>query len=169
MRLLGLASVCLASGALAQPVTRAEVSATLVKTEGIFRTVLKLPAKTILASTDKALATRAQIIDGFYALYTVAKPKFTMSLPAVPYEPKRLAADIKGETRIRLEKLIKEGFVAPYGPLATSPGAGLSVAEYGDALGQVIARTMERTHLPSTAWSPYLQGPNGPPPPKKKG
>ena len=109
MRLLGLLAVCLvSSGALAQPVTRAEVSATLVKTEGIFRTVLKLPAKTILASTDKALATRAQIIDGFYALYTVAKPKFTMSLPAVPYEPKRLAADIKGETRIRLEKLIKE-------------------------------------------------------------
>lgn len=170
MRPLCLAFVCAVSiGNAQQPVTVAEMSSTLAKTEDIFRTVLKLPVKTTLASGNKATATRAQIIDGFFSLYTVAKPKFTMSLPAVTYDQKRLSADIKGETRQRLERLIREGFIAPYGPLATSKGNGLTVSEYGDALGQVIARTMERTHLPSTAWSPYLQGPNGPPPPKKKG
>ena len=160
---------CTALAHAQEAVTIAEMSSTLIKTEGIFRTVLKLPAKTTLASSNKATATRAQIVDGFFALFTVAKPKFTMSLPAVPYDPKRLSADIKGEARQRLERLIREGFIAPYGPLATSKGSGLTISEYGDALGQVIARTMERTHLPSTAWSPYLQGPNGPPPPKKKG
>lgn len=154
-------------------VTVQELGLSLAKTDSIFRKVLKLggrmSAQTTVTGKADRVATRIQIVDGFSRMVALAKPKFTISLPTVKYDPKRIAPEFKGDTRKRLELLIRDGFVAPYGPLATGKRIGLTVQEFGDALGMLITRTMELTHMPSSDWSPYLQGPDGPPPPKSGG
>jgi hypothetical protein len=161
--------VCASTLAQGELVTQSEVAETAGKTETIFRTVLKLPAGRPNFAQGAKAATRTQILASFWTLYSLAKPKFTFSLPPVTYDPKRLTSEFKGDQRKHLESLIRDGFVAPYGPLSTGTRTGLTITEYGDALGMFIARTMERTHMPSTAWSPYIQGPGGPPvAPKKK-
>lgn len=149
--------------------THAEFTATLDRTESIFRTVLRLPGKATERKGDDKTISRVEIVDGFYGLHSLVKPKFTISLRPVPYDSARISSEFTWETKKRLESLISEGFVAPYGPLVTGQRPGLTIEQYGDALGQFIARTMERTHMPSPYWSPYLQGPDGPPSPKRGG
>jgi hypothetical protein len=135
-----------------------EVAVTIHRTDAIFRTVLKLPPGKPPAKPKDAVASRKEILDGFWRLYSTAKPKFVFTLMPVQFDEKRIAPEYKGEDRVRLSTLIRGGFVAPYGPLSTGTRAGLTIEEYGDALGQVISRAMEYTHTPSRQYSPYLQG-----------
>lgn len=148
-----------ASQALAQDYVRTgELAATLDRTDAIFRTVLKLPPAKPPPAPKDGIASRVEIVEGFWRLYSLAKPKFVFSLRPVQFDAKRISPEFKGPVRERLITLVAGGFVAPYGPLTTGHRSGLTPEEYGDALGQFIARTMERTHTPSRQFSPYLQG-----------
>lgn len=76
------------------------------------------------------------------------------------YDAKRFkvgSASAKGA----LNKLVAWGFVAPVGPLASGPKPGLTVAQFGDAVGFFMARLADVTHMPSPKWSPYLQPNDG--------
>ncbi|HRI42654.1 MAG TPA: hypothetical protein PLL78_01040 [Fimbriimonadaceae bacterium] len=135
-----------------------ELAVTIQRTDTIFRTVLKLPAPSPPTKPKDEVASRLQILEGFWRLYSTAKPKFVFTLTPVKFDAKRLSSVFKGVARERLVTLIQGGFVAPYGPLATGTRSVLTLEEYGDALGHLIARAMERTHTPSRQYSPYLQG-----------
>ena len=68
------------------------------------------------------------------------------------------------QTRVRnaspqLLNLIRGGYVAKIGPVATAKGNQLTASEFGDALGFFLARVAETTYTPSTRWSPVMQPP----------
>jgi hypothetical protein len=137
-------------------VTQAEAVAVLSRAEKIMRSVLGIrggPATTLKAGS--APVTNAQIVKEFDRLYSLAKPTFKFTPPKVKYDPKVLAAN-DAATKAALEKLVGWGFVARLGPLATSKKDGLSIPQFGDAIGFFLTRLSDLSHTPSTRWSPYL-------------
>jgi hypothetical protein len=76
------------------------------------------------------------------------------------YDAKRFKV-ASSSARSALTRLVAWGFVAPVGPLAGGPKPGLTVAQFGDAVGFFMARLADVTHMPSPKWSPYLQPNDG--------
>lgn len=138
------------------PVTVAEVYATVDRLETAIRKVVLREKATYTprkVGADRP-ATRPEIIAEFYRLYLSAKPKFKFTPRPVPYNAKLFT--ISSEAREPLEKLVKTGFIGKVAPVATGTGPGLTIEEYGDALGFFMARIGDLTHTPSSKWSPYM-------------
>lgn len=137
--------------------SRGEVNEALIKVEASVRSVLKLPsaAHGAISEPDKT-ATRAFIVERFVALFRVAEPKFAYTPRPAKLDWKRIRPleDPAQDANLRL--LARWTCVAPYGPLTTS-GGGLSLEEFGDALGFFVARVADLTHTPTTKFSPFLQ------------
>lgn len=139
-----------------------EANATFTKYERVIRKVLGLPGTSAPApSKDTKPATRAQILNGMNRLFEMAKPEFKMTPRDTRYDANQFSIPRGNPSRGVLEKLVKWGFVGKVSPLATSKNDGLSLAEFGDAMGLFLARIADLTHTPSTKFSPYLQGSGG--------
>ncbi|HRF60440.1 MAG TPA: hypothetical protein PLH94_11090 [Fimbriimonadaceae bacterium] len=162
-RLLCLLLVCHTSLACAQnePVTQGEVRGTLLQTEKHFRAVLKMPPPKPSGKMlgDGEPTTRRFTIERFAALVETLRPKFKIRPRPLRFDEKRLAK-LPDALRTKLIALVRGGFIAPLGPLATAKGESVTLKEYGDALGYLISRLAEVTHMPSTKFSPYLQPPD---------
>ncbi|RYG32216.1 hypothetical protein EON81_21160 [bacterium] len=139
------------------PVTRAEAAAVLGKLERAFRTVLSVPSSgrsTLMP--DRTPVTRAAVLAEFDRLVKVAEPAFKVTPRPVKFDSKRFT--VKDTTALaRLSNLVKGGYVAKIGPLATGARDTLTTAEFGDAVGFLLARVSEASTMPSTKWTPYLQ------------
>lgn len=161
--LLPVLLCCVASFAWGQkePVTQGEVRGTLLTTEKHFRTVLKMPppkpSGKMLGDGDPT--TRTFIIQRFAVFVETFRPKFKIRPRPLSVDLKRLGS-FPEPVRNKLVALIRGGFVAPFGPLATGKEERMTLKEYGDALGFLITRIAEVTHMPSPKFSPYLQPPD---------
>lgn len=135
-------------------VTVGEVNQVMSKVEAATRRILKLGGATAKPATGAKAATRAEVINAYYSVYELARPKFRIAPNPIAYDVKVFS--VSGESLKKLEVLVRQGFVGKVGPLATSKQSGLSLQEFGDSLGLFVARLADLTHTPSRQWSPYL-------------
>lgn len=136
-----------------------EANATFIKYERIIRKVLGMPGTTAPTPLkDQKPATRVQILNGMNRLFEMTKPEFKMTPRDTKYDANLIAIPRGNPNRAVLEKLIKWGFVGKVSPLATGKTDGLTLAEFGDAMGLFLTRIADLTHTPNTKFSPYLQG-----------
>lgn len=148
----------LSVSAMAQtaPVTRGEVHAATARLEALVREVLRLPAGAAPApAKPDEVATRTEVTQALARLFRVAEPKFVYTPRPQKFDAGRVRKLPVAADQATLERLIRWGCVAPYGPLATN-AAGLTPKELGDALGFCVARLAELTHTPSSKFSPGL-------------
>ncbi|CAN5656432.1 hypothetical protein BH11ARM2_BH11ARM2_30170 [soil metagenome] len=139
------------------PVTRAEAAAVLGKLERAFRSVLSVPPKgKSNLVPDRTPITRSAIISEFDRLVVIAEPSFKVTTRPVKYDAARFTIK-DASAKSQLGKLVKGGYVARIGPLATGSKDTLTTAEFGDAVGFLLARVSEASTMPSTKWTPYLQ------------
>lgn len=138
------------------PVTKAEAQATFRHVADLFRTVWHVSVSPIkFAGGAAAPVTRSEVIAEFIRLYKSAEPVFIVTPKAVKIDVDRLVFD-KPSEKSELEMMVERGCVGNYGPLATGKKTTLTVSQFGDALGFLLARIGECTHTPSSKWTPYL-------------
>jgi hypothetical protein len=139
------------------PVTQSEASAVFVRARNVINVarIAKIPTKTKLGSSNQ-LITRDMVILEMARLLKESEPAIKLVPRPVVFNATLLKAGSPG-SKSALLKLVKWGFVAPVGPLATGPTANLTPREFGDAVGFFLARLTDVTHMPSIKWSPYLQ------------
>jgi hypothetical protein len=145
------------AGEAQAPVTQAEAAAAMDRAEAIVRRVLGLPEAALRPAppASDAPATRSGIVRDFGRLFRLAEPRFVFTPRPQRFDAARLRRLPAASDQAQLERLVRWGAVAPYGPLATNPG-GLSPEEFGDALGFLVARIAELTHTPDARFSPGL-------------
>jgi len=139
-------------------VTAAEARAVFTRAERVIAATLKVPVlgKVGIAASSRPM-TRTQAVTEFSRLFQMASPSFKLTPRPVKFEAQRLKmADPAARQKLTL--LVQAGAVAPFGPVASGPSDSLSVKEFGDALGFLLARIAEMSHLPSRKWTPALQG-----------
>jgi hypothetical protein len=138
------------------PVTQAEAKAVFIKAATVLKPVIggNFPAPK-LANSAKAVS-RAEVVEEFTRLFMAAKPAFKLIPRKVRFDAARLTLKDPAQ-RKNIERLIAFGAVAKMGPLAAGNKEELSVQEFGDAVGFLVARIAEVTHMPSAKWTPSLQ------------
>ena len=136
-------------------VTGQDATAVFGKVQAAFIYVLAVkPLAPTRIKTSSAPIDRKEVVGEFLRLREMAAPAFRMKLRPARYDKSRWTWNTAD-----LESLVKEGYVAPLGPLTTNKVSSLTPAEFGDALGFFLARISQVTHQPSTKWTPYLQPP----------
>jgi hypothetical protein len=138
------------------PVTRSEAAAVFARARKAINLsrIANVPEKPTIAAGNQTV-TREEIILEMAKIFEGSK-KAVKFMPALTkYEPKHLKAGSVG-SKAALQKLVSWGFIAPVGALATGPKPGLSVQQFGDAVGFFMARLADVTHMPSPRWSPYM-------------
>ncbi len=138
-------------------VTGTEVNAVLAKFDKVARKVVGLSGSTSLKSNGSKAATRFEICSDLWAIAQACEPKFKISPKAIAFEKSRIRSSNTQELAL-YTKMIRGGWIAPIGPLATNRLDSLTTREFGDALGYFALRLMELTQTPKTKWSPYLHG-----------
>lgn len=138
-------------------VTVEEVIKTMRRCEKAVRAVLHLkPATAPGLPADKAKpASRELVVDQFYRIFEVAKPEFKFTPRPLSFD-KKLIKPPTTKSREKLEKLISFGAVSASGPLATSTKDTLTIQQFGEATGLMLARLAELTHTPDSKFSPYM-------------
>lgn len=145
--------------ALSQSVlTVGDASKALRKVERSLIGVLKLQAEPkALPSKDlDKPAQREYIVLQFARMVDLAKGQFKVTPRPIPLDPKTVK--LSGNAKTALDRLVAGGFVASAGPLATGAKDTLTLHQFGDAVGLLIARIADLTHTPDSKYSPYLQG-----------
>jgi hypothetical protein len=139
-------------------VTVAEVAEVGAKVEHAIRKVILAgpPAPSKASPTEARVAIRSEIVAEFYRLFSLAKPQFKYTPRPVRFDSALITISRADPNREALETLIRFGCVGRVGPLCTGTGDGLTPAEFGDALGYLVARISDLTHTPSARWSPYM-------------
>ena len=150
--------VCLVGVASAAdaPVSRGEVAKVVNRVESVMRLTLGIPGSARMVKPAAGVATRVEVLGEFNRLYDLAYPKFKVT--AVPV--KVLASHYtvgKGVPLTQATRLVSAGCVSVVGPLVAGKTSGLSLEEFGDAVGYLLARIAELTHMPSTKFTPSLQ------------
>ncbi len=139
----------------AAPVTAREVRVAFVRAATLlFKVNGRALGTPRVPEADRA-ATRAEIVAEMGRFYTQAETTFRFIPANVRHDPTKYRMD--ASQRVTLDKLVTRGCVAPIGPLAVGPSAGLTPKEFGDALGFFVARLGQMGHLPSPQWTPILQ------------
>ena len=143
------------------PVTRAEAAAVFARARKVINKsrIAAVPEKSTIA-TDAKTVTREEVILEMAKIFEGSKKAVKFMPAPTKYDPKVLKAGSAG-SKAALQKLITWGFIAPVGALATGPKPGLSIQQFGDAVGFFMARMADVTHMPSPRWSPYLQPNDG--------
>ena len=137
-------------------VTGQDATVVFGKVQEAFAYVLSVPTTSTSAIKNTAVPVdRADVVKEFARLRTMAAPAFHMKMRSAKYDKSRWTWNSP-----ELELLVKEGYVAPLGPIATNKVSTLTPAEFGDALGYFLSRISQVTHQPSTKWTPYLQQPD---------
>lgn len=139
------------------PLSRAELTTTINRVGKLLTQVLTLeapiPAMKQPSAPSKP-ASREEVIEQFGRLFRSVSHRFRIKPRPVAFLAKEVR--VAGPVLPTLRLLVEWGCVAPVGPLATGPASGLTLAEYGDALGFFLARVAELTHTPSRKFTPYL-------------
>lgn len=140
------------------PVTCAEAFTMFQKVERALRAVNEItesgPASTIVPSSQPI--TREKTIIEMARLYELVKPKFTIRLRAISFDPATFT--LKDKTaRAEASKLVAAGCIGRYSQLVAGSTPTMQVGPFGDAVGLFIARISEFTHVPSSRFSPYLK------------
>lgn len=135
-------------------VTVGEANTVLYQLESATRKILKVGGTAKKPAESKKEATRTQVIDGLFAIYEVARPKFRIAPNPIKFDEK--VFNVTGQSKDRLSILVRQGFVGRVSALATSKTPGLTLEEFGDAVGLFVARLADLSHTPSRQWSPYL-------------
>lgn len=139
------------------PVTRSEAAAVFARTRKaiVEARVAQIAIKSAIP-TGNQLATREEVILEMARIMEAAKKSMKFLPAPVKHDPKLFKVG-SGAARTALAKLVAGGYVAPVGALATSSKPGLTLTQFGDAIGFFLARISDVTHMPSPKWSPYLQ------------
>jgi hypothetical protein len=138
-------------------VTQAELKQAFTRAFSAVKAAYKLDRAPTPGGDARSIpASRAEFLRYATELWTFAESGFVQTLRPVEFEATRVRIK-DSAARNRFAKLAKEGAVAPYGPIATNPREEMTAVEVGDALGFLIARIAERSNLPSSRWTPYLQ------------
>jgi hypothetical protein len=95
---------------------------------------------------------KSQVVAEFAAWRQLISTKLVSTPRPVPFDAKRL-----NSTDPRLAGLVKGGYVARIGPVATLKGNTLTASQFGDAIGYFLARVSEVTYVPSSKWTPIMQ------------
>lgn len=144
------------------PVTSGEVVKSMNRVDAALRSVLgakSAPAKP-LPKDAQTIAKKDMIVRHFYALYEVAKPYFKYTPRPINVDRNAMRA-APPDVRAALEKLVASGCVGSAGPLGAYTSDPMTIQQFGDALGLLVARLAELTHTPSSKFSPYLQSGGG--------
>lgn len=139
-------------------VTDIEALAAFDKIENAIKQVLGVPPSTSARSTGKGkAASRLLILSTISSLFSRARNVSIFTPRPLQFDRSRLTLFSDPSNEAKLEELIRWGAIAPVGPLAIWKKPGLTISEFGDALGYLTLRIAELTHTPSIKWSPYLQ------------
>lgn len=145
-------------GQEAQPVTRAEVRTVIQKLSAITYRVVRhqAPPKGKPAPPPSGLASRSEIVLLLDAVFEAARPEFKYTPNKLEFDAALLSIPRGDVARNKVEKLIAWGCIGRADPLATAAKPGLTLVEFGDAVGYFMSRIAELTHTPSTKYSPNL-------------
>ncbi len=140
------------------PVTQQEAAQSIAIVEKAVKRVLKLKGgSTPLIKLGSSPVTRDAVVLEFKRLFEEAKPNFEIKPTMEPVDRARFT--LKNPKAVEAAQiLVAYGTVGPVAPLVSGSKAGMSVQEFGDALGFFLARIAELTHVPDAKWSPYLHG-----------
>jgi hypothetical protein len=137
------------------PVTRAEAAAVFAKArKSINASRVAQVSPTSSIPVGNTPVTREEVIAEMSKIFEASKKSVKFMPIPVRYNP--AAFKVGAGVKPALSTLVSWGFVGSVSPLATSPKPGLTVAQFGDALGFFMARISDITHMPSPRWSPYL-------------
>lgn len=136
------------------PVTRAEARKVLDRAWSILAKGLKLtvPSPVKLVGSGDPIS-KNEILSEFALLANASAKYFKRSPRPSTFEAARLRTD--GDSA-QIKFLVSKGIVMPLGPLVTGKNGTVTTAEFGDAVGVLIARLADLCHLPSTKYSPNL-------------
>jgi hypothetical protein len=140
------------------PVTHAEAAATLEKAWKSLSVGLKAKGQNpVNLPSDSTPITKNEVLKAFKSIVVQVEPMFKRSSTKVRLSPTRIRKDFD----IALYKgLVENGFVMPVSPIMTGKNGTLSTYEFGDAVGVLLIRIADLTHLPSRKFTPALM-PNG--------
>ena len=165
LKLIALVTGCMVLSSVAwtqskAPVTVAEADAVFQKIDASIRSVLKIkPVDKKRFGPDRPI-TRAEVVARLDALFDTYRPKFQYTPRPFRYAPdviKRFNTDVV--TQNRMERLVRWGFLAPVGPVVTSPTDTLTIPEFADAVGYFMSQTAALTYFADPRWVPNLQPP----------
>jgi len=138
------------------PVTGQDATVVFGKVQTAFAYVLTVrPVRSSMIKNTVTPVDRREVVMEFIRLRSLASSAFRMKMRPARYDKSRWSWNSP-----ELELLVREGYIAPLGPITTNKAVTLSPAEFGDALGFFLARISQVTHQPSTKWTPYLQQPD---------
>lgn len=138
-----------------RPVTVHEARSSFNRCLGLLQKAIGSPLGTSKLPDANRAVTREEIVGEMTRIYAVLAPAYKFTPAPVKHDSS--VFKISAAQRANLDKLVTRGCVARIGPLAVGPAQGLTVSEFGDALGFFVARVTEMTHLPSPKWTPRLQ------------
>ncbi len=138
-----------------KPVTAREARETFGRMVALLTKVHGQPLGTGSIPLADRPVTRTETVAEMARIYRASEPTFRFTPAPTPYDASKFRIDAMQKTS--LGRLVKQGCVAPLGPLATGPGLGLTPKEFGDAVGFFMARLSQVSHMPSPKWTPMLQ------------
>jgi hypothetical protein len=141
------------------PVTRSEAAAIFARARKaiVAARIAQIPLKPTINPGNHTVP-REEIILEMAKILDQSRNSVKLLPPPVKYNPKFFKVQ-SASAKSALNRLVSLGMIAPVGALATGPKPGISVAQFGDAVGFFLARMAEVTHKPSPRWSPYLMPP----------
>ena len=142
------------------PVTDSEGRDVFARMQSLFRAVLPHTGEgAVTVPDDGKPLLRQQALRELARLYAFAEPSFKVTPP--PVQIVTGVVKMQGADRDAAFKLIKAGALANYGRIVTGPADTLTTQELGDAVGFFLARIAQMSHMPSSKFTPELQGPPG--------
>lgn len=145
------ATVRLSSVDASQPVTHIEANAAIARATKALEAVVHIKYAAPGLPQNPKPVTREETAELFYKVYAKTRPEFKFTPRPIAVPTKRLT----NKSRV-VPELIRTGMLAPIGPVAAGSGVGLTTKEFGDALGYLLTRLADLTHMPSSKWSPNL-------------
>ena len=140
------------------PVTVAESNAVINKVDAAMRNTLGMKPGKPLPTKESRLVTRAEVVKSLDVLFESYRPYFQFTP-----RPHRAEGQViekfnsDKQTRDLLHKFIKFGCCSAVSPLVVGPGANISVADFGDAIGYFAAQIAAVTYFADPLYVPNLQ------------
>jgi len=139
-----------------EPVTRDEAKKVIDQVDAALVNVMPSVKKTASSLSGSQPVTRAEVVSEFHRIFDAAKPEFKFTPRKISYDSSLLTLK-DASAKTKLQSLIAWGCVDRVGPLATSGKDTLGVLEFGDAVGFLLARVAQLSHMPDPRFTPDLE------------